>query len=66
MCSSRMDTGVTVLTSRFIVLNNDTVICDECYEPQFPEVDPGLVPFAHIQHGTCSTCGKETDASPTS
>ncbi len=27
-----------------IVLNNDGTICEDCYEPQNLEVDPGLIP----------------------
>lgn len=40
-----------------IVLNNDTVICDGCYEPQVLETDPGLIPFARISKGVCGCCG---------
>lgn len=42
-----------------IVLNNDVVICGDCYEAEEPfEIDPGRVPFASVEIGTCSNCGK--------
>ena len=45
-----------------IVLNNDTVVCDDCYElnapsETAPEVDPGQVPFGRTLVGQCSSCG---------
>jgi hypothetical protein len=39
-----------------IALNNDTVICEGCYEPQEVEVDPGLVPFGYSSL-PCACCG---------
>jgi len=44
-----------------IVLNNDAVICDDCYEPQNLEVDPGLIRWARIASGQCSCCGAEVE-----
>lgn len=44
-----------------IVLNNDAVICEGCYEPQNLEVDPGLIPWARIASGQCSCCGAEVE-----
>lgn len=34
-----------------IVLNNDAIVCDTCYEPQALELDPGLIPWACIASG---------------
>jgi len=44
-----------------IVLNNDAVICEDCYEPQNLEVDAGLIPWARIASGQCSCCGAEVE-----
>jgi len=53
-----------------IVLNNDAIICEDCYEPQVLELDPGLIPWGRIPIGACSRCGTEMavpppDAQPT-
>lgn len=44
-----------------IVLNNDGIMCEDCYEPQNLEVDPGLIPWARIDSGQCGCCGAEVD-----
>jgi len=47
-----------------IVLNNDAIVCDACYEPQALEMDPGLIPWARVASGECSRCGAEMAALP--
>jgi len=47
-----------------IVLNNDAIVCEGCYEPQAMELDPGLIPWARITSGHCSRCGAEMAALP--
>jgi hypothetical protein len=43
---------------KLIVLNNDTLCCEDCYEPQEPyETDPGLIPYGLVDHGECASCG---------
>lgn len=43
-----------------IVLNDDTIVCEGCYEENKPnvETDPGLVPFAYGVSGECKNCGQ--------
>ena len=50
----------TTSDSTRIVLNDDTVICRDCYEPDVLEVDPGRVPIGETDQLPCSRCG--TDA----
>jgi len=47
-----------------IVLNNDAIVCDGCYEPQDLELDPGLIPWARITSGLCGGCGAEVAGPP--
>jgi hypothetical protein len=40
-----------------LVLNDDTVICRDCYEPPNLEIDPGQVPIAETDQLPCWVCG---------
>jgi hypothetical protein len=42
-----------------IVLNNDAIVCEDCFEPPVLEVDAGLIPWACTTAGQCSRCGAE-------
>jgi hypothetical protein len=44
---------------RFVVLNDDSVLCEDCYEmlKTDVEIDPGKVPFGTTNQGTCGYCG---------
>lgn len=47
---------------RLVVLNNDSVICEHCYEDAAPsetepDTDPGLMPMGDVTEGECSVCG---------
>lgn len=45
-----------------IVLNDDSVICEDCYDDNASEtaleIDPGAVPFARIPGGRCKICDR--------
>jgi hypothetical protein len=45
-----------------LVLNDDTVICRDCYEPQVMELDAGRVPIGETDQLPCRICGANDDA----
>jgi hypothetical protein len=47
----------TTNDTTLIVLNDDSVICRDCYEPDVLEVDPGRVPMGETDWLPCSRCG---------
>jgi hypothetical protein len=47
----------TTNDTTLIVLNDDTDICRDCYEPDVLEVDPGRVPMGETDQLPCSRCG---------
>ena len=51
-----------------LVLNDDTVICRDCYEPDVLELNPGRVPVGETDQLPCAICGADdtTDAWPAS
>jgi hypothetical protein len=47
------------ITERLIVLNDDSLICERCWEDiKSSETAPG-VPHGRTSHGTCKRCGGE-------
>jgi hypothetical protein len=44
-----------------LVLNNDKVICPDCYDGGYSDLevanDPGLDVYGETQHGNCDLCG---------
>ena len=54
-------TDTTINTKR-LVLNDDTVICRDCYEPQVLELDADRVPMGESDQLPCSICGANDDA----
>jgi hypothetical protein len=55
-------TDTTSNTTR-LVLNDDTLICRDCYEPDVLELDPGRVPIGETDQLPCCICGAGDDAS---
>jgi hypothetical protein len=51
------EAGMGGSAATLIVLNNDAIVCEPCYEPQALELDPGLIPWARIASGECNRCG---------
>ena len=51
-----------------LVLNDDTVICRDCYEPDVLELNPGRVPVGETDQLPCAICGADdiADAWPAS
>jgi rubredoxin len=57
-------TDTPVITELLIVLNDDSLICVDCWEETkpsdaAPETDPGNVPFGHAVNGRCKRCNGE-------
>jgi hypothetical protein len=46
-----------------LVLNDDTVICRDCYEPDVLELDPGRLPMGETDQLPCGICGAGDDPS---
>jgi len=44
-----------------LVLNDDSVICRECYQPDVLELDPGRVPMGETDQPPCCICGTNDD-----
>jgi hypothetical protein len=51
----------TTSNTKRLVLNDDTVICSDCYEPQVLELDAGRVPMGEIDQLPCCICGANDD-----
>ena len=51
----------TTSNTKRLVLNDDSVICRDCYEPQVLELDPGRVPMGETDQLPCSICGANDD-----
>jgi hypothetical protein len=49
-------TDTTSNTAR-LVLNDDTVICRDCYQPDVLELDVGRVRMGETDRLPCSICG---------
>lgn len=52
-----------------LVLNDDTVVCEDCHELNKPsgsevEWDFGTFVFGHTDHGQCSSCGASVAGGP--
>jgi hypothetical protein len=51
----------TTSNTKRLVLNDDTVICRDCYEPPVLELDAGRVPIGETDQLPCSICGGSGD-----
>jgi hypothetical protein len=49
-----------------LVLNDDTVICRDCYEPDVLELNPGRVPVGDTDQLPCAICGADDIKDPRS
>jgi hypothetical protein len=60
MTGVRGDQPSAVATpTSLIVLNNDAIVCEDCFDPPVLELDAGLIPWARTTAGQCSRCGAE-------
>ena len=60
MTDGRGDRAPAAATpTSLIVLNNDAIVCEDCFDPPVLELDAGLIPWARTTAGQCSRCGAE-------